>query len=58
MRAAASAGVVLRSLRPALGLPLFPLRHRLLHQLLGAASGAGGERGKVGFLIGREMISM
>ena len=55
MRAVASAGVCFRSLGLALGLPLFPLRKRLLHQLVGRASNAGGERGKVGFLIGREM---
>jgi hypothetical protein len=46
---------VLRSLGLALGSPLFPLRKRLLHQFVDWASDAGGERGKVGFLIGREM---
>jgi hypothetical protein len=38
----------------ALGLPLFPLRHRYLHQLGSTSPGAGGERGKMGFLIGGE----
>src|SRR5205085_8161918 len=45
---------VLRSLVLALGVPLFPFRKRLMHQLVGRASDAGGERGKAGFLIGRE----
>jgi hypothetical protein len=36
--------------------PLFlPQRDGFLHEVAGAASGAGGKRGKLSFLIGREM---
>ncbi len=38
----------------ALDLAGLPQRKRLLHDLAGAAAGAGGKRGKAGFLIRRE----
>jgi hypothetical protein len=38
-------------LRPRRALPLFPLRHRFLHQLGSTAPGTSGKSGKVGFLI-------
>jgi hypothetical protein len=35
-------------------LPFFPQRHGFLHDFIGAAPGAGRQRGEMGFLIGRE----